>query len=82
MRYQIGPAFRVTLLMTVLTGLIYPGIVTGLCQLIFPRRANGSFLELNGKAHRTRGCTAPSWHELQSATGGRVRAASPVVIPA
>ena len=49
MRYQIGPAFRVTLLMTVLTGLIYPGIVTGLCQLLFPRRANGSLLELDGK---------------------------------
>jgi K+-transporting ATPase ATPase C chain len=49
MRYQIGPAFRVTLLMTVLTGLIYPGIVTGLCQLLFPRRANGSLVKLDGK---------------------------------
>jgi potassium-transporting ATPase KdpC subunit len=49
MRYQIGPAFRVTLLMTLLTGLIYPGIVTGLCQMLFPHRANGSIVEVDGK---------------------------------
>jgi K+-transporting ATPase ATPase C chain len=49
MRYQLAPAFRFTLLMTVLTGLIYPGVVTGLCQLLFSRPANGSLLEVNGK---------------------------------
>jgi len=49
MRYQLAQAFRFTLLMTVLTGLIYPGVVTGLCQLMFSRPANGSLLEVNGK---------------------------------
>jgi K+-transporting ATPase ATPase C chain len=49
MRYQLAQAFRFTLLMTVLTGLIYPGVVTGLCQLLFSRPANGSLLEVNGK---------------------------------
>jgi K+-transporting ATPase ATPase C chain len=49
MRYQLTHAFRFTLLMTVLTGLIYPGVVTGLCQLLFPRPANGSLLVVNGK---------------------------------
>ena len=49
MRYQIGPAFRVTLFMTILTGLIYPGIVTGFCQLLFPHRANGSLVDVDGK---------------------------------
>jgi K+-transporting ATPase ATPase C chain len=49
MRYQLAPAFRFTLLMTILTGLIYPGVVTGLCQLLFSRPANGSLLEVNGK---------------------------------
>ncbi len=48
MRYQIAPAFRVTLFMTVLTGLIYPGIVTGLCQMLFPHRANGSLVTVDG----------------------------------
>jgi len=49
MRYQLSQAFRFTLLMTLLTGLIYPGVVTGLCQLLFPRPANGSLLEVDGK---------------------------------
>jgi K+-transporting ATPase ATPase C chain len=49
MRYQLTQAFRFTLLMTVLTGLIYPGVVTGLCQLLFSRPANGSMVEVNGK---------------------------------
>ena len=49
MRHQLAQAFRLTLLMTVLPGLIYPGVVTGLCQLVFPRPANGSLLEVNGK---------------------------------
>ena len=49
MRYQLAQAFRFTLLMTVLTGLIYPGVVTGFCQLLFSRQANGSLLAVNGK---------------------------------
>ena len=49
MRYQLAQAFRFTLLMTILTGLIYPGVVTGLCQLLFPQPANGSLLIIDGK---------------------------------
>src|SRR5258708_24834790 len=44
MLQQLLPAFRMTLLFTILTGLIYPGVITGLCQLIFPLQANGSLL--------------------------------------
>jgi K+-transporting ATPase ATPase C chain len=46
---QLMPGIRFTILLTVLTGLIYPGIVTGLCQLLFPRQANGSLLARDGK---------------------------------
>ncbi len=45
----IRPAVVLTLLLTVLTGLIYPGIVTVLAQLIFPYQANGSLHYANGK---------------------------------
>jgi potassium-transporting ATPase KdpC subunit len=47
---QLGPAFRITLVMTFLTGLLYPGLVTGLCQLLFHHRANGSLVYANGQA--------------------------------
>jgi len=46
---EIGPAFRVTLLITILTGLLYPGLVTGLCQLFFRNAANGSLVRANGQ---------------------------------
>ena len=38
-----------TLVMTVLTGLIYPLAVTGLCQTLFREQANGSLIPLNGQ---------------------------------
>lgn len=50
MRYRFGPAFRMMLIMTVLTGLLYPGVVTGLCQLLFPWQANGSIVKVDGRA--------------------------------
>ena len=46
---QIRPAIVMTLLLCVLTGFIYPGVVTGLAQVLFPRQANGSMVEVNGK---------------------------------
>ncbi|HEV2379069.1 MAG TPA: potassium-transporting ATPase subunit KdpC [Terriglobia bacterium] len=46
---QLGPAFRIVLLFTILTGLIYPGVVTGLCQMFFTHQANGSFVVVNGQ---------------------------------
>ena len=46
---QLIPGLRLTLLLTVLTGLLYPGAVTGLCQLLFPNQANGSLLSRDGK---------------------------------
>lgn len=49
MNKYIRPAIVLTALLTVLTGLIYPGIVTALAQLIFPYQANGSLHTINGK---------------------------------
>ena len=44
LRNQLRPAIVLTLLLCAITGFIYPGIVTGLAQLLFPRRANGSLI--------------------------------------
>ena len=47
---QLGIGFKMMLVLTVLTGLLYPGVVTGLCQFLFPARANGSLIVANGHA--------------------------------
>ena len=48
-RTLLRPALVMTLVLCVLTGLLYPGIVTGLAQGLFPRQANGSLIEVNGQ---------------------------------
>src|SRR5690242_19800978 len=48
-RKSLLPAIMMTLLLTIITGLIYPGIVTALAQAIFPYQANGSLQYVNGK---------------------------------
>ncbi len=45
----LRPAIAMMLLFTIITGFIYPGIVTALAQVIFPYQANGSLHTVNGK---------------------------------
>lgn len=44
------PALRMLVVMSVLTGILYPLVTWGVAQLAFPRAANGSLIEQNGKA--------------------------------
>ncbi|PWT84198.1 MAG: potassium-transporting ATPase subunit C, partial [Proteobacteria bacterium] len=47
---ELKPAVLMLLAFTVLTGVVYPFVVTGIAQLVFPRQANGSLIEHDGKA--------------------------------
>jgi K+-transporting ATPase ATPase C chain len=46
---ELGPGLRLTLAFTILTGLLYPAVMTGISELIFPRQAKGSLVTVNGK---------------------------------
>jgi K+-transporting ATPase, C subunit len=49
LRKQLWTATVMTLVLCVITGVIYPGVVTGLAQVLFPRQANGSLVTVNGR---------------------------------
>jgi K+-transporting ATPase ATPase C chain len=46
---ELGPGLRLTLALTILTGLLYPAVMTALSMGIFPKQANGSLVTENGK---------------------------------
>jgi len=46
---QMFRGFKMMLVLTVLTGLAYPLVVTGLCQVLFRDQADGSLIRANGR---------------------------------
>jgi K+-transporting ATPase ATPase C chain len=49
MKRNLLTAFLMTIATTMLLGVIYPLVVTGLAQVLFPKKANGELIEVNGK---------------------------------
>ncbi len=48
-RAQLLPALILLALLTLITGIIYPLVVTGIAQVAFPHQANGSVMVVNGQ---------------------------------
>lgn len=74
MRENLRTALLMTLVTTVIFGVIYPLGVTGLAQLLFPAQANGSLIQINGQlvgsALLGQSFTAPQYfHSRPSAAG-------------
>jgi len=74
MKKNLITAILMTLATTVLLGIIYPLVVTGLAQLLFPQKANGQLIEANGKVVGSKiigqAFTGPSYfHSRPSAAG-------------
>jgi len=74
MKKNLLISFSMTIATTILFGLIYPLIVTGLAQLIFPHKANGQLIEKDGAVVGSsiigQGFSSPGYfHSRPSAAG-------------
>jgi len=48
LKNQLRPALVITLVLMVITGLLYPGAVTAVAEFLFPRQADGSLVRVDG----------------------------------
>jgi K+-transporting ATPase ATPase C chain len=72
---ELKSGFLMMLVMTVLTGLIYPAVITGIAQVVFRDQANGSLVVANGQVFGSRligqnFTKAEYFHPRPSSAGG------------
>jgi K+-transporting ATPase ATPase C chain len=80
MRRQLVPALRMVLVLTVLLGLVYPLAMTGIAQVVFPAKADGSLIERDGDVVGSRlvgqAFTAPEYFHTRPSSAGALAAGS------
>lgn len=81
MKKNLITAVLMTIATTILLGLVYPLVVTGLAQVIFPKQANGQLIQKDGKTIGSRiigqGFSGPGYfHSRPSAAGNGYDAAN------
>ncbi len=78
---QLRPALMSVIILTLLTGIVFPAVVTAFANVAFPRQAKGSLIEQNGKVIGSeligQNFTAPGYfHPRPSAAGSGYDGAS------
>jgi len=71
---QILPGLRIKIFLTVVLGIGYPLLMTGICQIAFPYQANGSLITRNGKVIGSeilaQGFTKPEYFQPRPSAAG------------
>lgn len=71
---ELKPALMMMVVMTVLTGLVYPAVITVIAQVIFPDQANGSLIVSNGQVIGSRligqNFTKPEYFQPRPSSAG------------
>ncbi len=49
LRQNYGPAARLAIISLVICGLVFPIVITGIAQVLFPSQANGSLVQFHGR---------------------------------
>jgi K+-transporting ATPase ATPase C chain len=98
MRSEIRPALVLLLVFTVLTGLVYPLVVTGLARVAFPGQSEGSLIVRGGRVVGSRligqpfdapryfwgrlSATAPAPYDASASTGSNLGPLNPALLDA
>lgn len=64
-------AVLIFVIFTVLCGIIYTGVITGIAQVFFPEQANGSIIEINGKKYGSE-LLGQQYTDIKHMWGGRI----------
>lgn len=96
MKTLLRPALVLFVALTVVTGVVYPAVVTALSQAVFPHQANGSLIDRGGKAVGSEiigqqfdapyyfwgrlSATTPNPYNAQSSSGSNLAATNPALV--
>ena len=74
MKKNLVISLLMTVVTTILLGIVYPLLVTGIAQVLFPKKANGQMIEANGKVIGSRiigqGFTSPGYFHSRLSSAG------------
>jgi len=81
MKKNLVTAVLMTIMTTILLGIIYPLVITGIAQLLFPKKANGQLIQVDGKTVGSsiigQGFSGPAYfHSRPSSAGNGYDAAN------